>query len=72
MSKQSKIKGILKKKQLFVNAAFENQGKLSQFNLDLTLALTSADIPFLKLENPELRTYSKSTALISRFRMNTL
>jgi hypothetical protein len=35
-----------KKKQFFVNAAFENKGKLSQFNLDLTLALTSANIPF--------------------------
>jgi hypothetical protein len=46
-----------KKKQFFVNAAFENKGKLSQFNLDLTLALTSANIPFLKLENPELRTF---------------
>ena len=42
---------------MFVNAAFENQGKLSQFNLDLALALTSADIPFFKLENPELRTF---------------
>jgi hypothetical protein len=35
-----------KKKQFLVNAAFENKGKLSQFNLDLTLALTSANIPF--------------------------
>lgn len=44
-------------KQSFLAGSFENQGKLSQFSLDLCLAFTAADIPLYKLENPALRKF---------------